>query len=139
MRTVTIRFPILALVGALSLFGCSRGRDPEYERELRAFADAYYVYVGSTRLAPADLNDLKASWGNFPRVREEILAGQFIVEWGASVQQTAAENDKYILGYEAGAPESGGIVLLGGGTVRELTAEEFSRLGRFQHRGQPQE
>src|SRR5262249_17197472 len=114
MRIIPFLLLVSAILGTVSLFGCGgNGPDPEYEKQLRAFAAAYHSHVASRRMAPTELNDLKGFWGTFPRVREDMSAGQFIVVWGASVEQSAAENDKYVLGYEVGTPENGGIVLLG--------------------------
>ncbi|HMF13023.1 MAG TPA: hypothetical protein VKE94_11980 [Gemmataceae bacterium] len=126
---------VLSLV-LLGLTGCGSNRpDPEYVKQLRTFAAAYHGYHESTRMAPGSLDDLKNDWGSFPIVRHDIESGQLVVTWGASLERSAAENDNFLLAYEVDAPQKGGLVLLGGGTVRQVTAEEFARLGQFKPQG----
>jgi hypothetical protein len=136
MRKVSLGFvPILWGV-LLVLFGCGgNGGDPEYVKQLRAFAAAYHGYAESTRMTPTSLDDLKKDWGSFPLVRRDIESGQFVVAWGVSLERSAADNDQYVLGYEVDVPQNGGLVLLGGGTVREVNAEQFAQLGRFKPQG----
>ena len=124
---------ILALSGVLGCAG--RDRDLEYEKQLRAFAAAYHAYYDSTRVSPGSLDDLKKDWATFPQLRADIQSGQFVVYWGVSLEGSAAENDRFVLGYEVDAPQNGGLVLLGGGTVRQVTAEQFAQLGRFKPQG----
>jgi hypothetical protein len=64
-------------------------------------------------------------------VYADIEADRFVVVWGAELEQTATDNDKYVLGYEATVPQEGGLVLLGGGTVRQMSAEEFAKWKPF--------
>jgi hypothetical protein len=126
----------LSSICAALLLGCeSKKVDPEYEQQLRAFAAAYHGFLDSHRVSPTNLGDLKSSWGSFKQVAEDIVSGQFIVVWGAALENTASANDKYALGYEVDVPERGGTVLLGGGTVRYVSAEEFGRLGQFKLQG----
>ena len=135
----TFRFGLAAgiFIALLGLSGCGGGvreSDPEYEKQLRAFSAAYKSFVDSTRLSPSKLDDLKKDWGAFPLVREDIQAGQFIVEWGVELEPTAAEND-LVSQRVRPISENGGLVLLGGGRVRHVTAEEFAQFGRFKPQG----
>jgi hypothetical protein len=124
------------LLVSLTALGCGgKDADPEYMNQLRAFAKAYHSYADSTKMSPATLADLKPDWAAFPRVREDIESDQFVVAWGVSLERSAAENDRYVLGYEVDVPQNGGLVLLGGGTVRQVSAEEFAQLGRFKPQG----
>ena len=136
MRKPWQRFIVTLVLVSFTAFGCgSKDADPEYVNQLRAFANAYHSYAESTKISPTTIADLKPDWANFPRVREDIESGQFIVEWGVSLERSATENDKHVLGYEVDVPQNGGLVLLGGGTVRHITAEEYAQLGRFKPQG----
>src|SRR5262245_32983925 len=120
------RIGVILLCGAglLNLLGCDAGkRDPEYERQLRAFADAYHTYAAQNNTAPAEAGSLYGLRVSFPQVYKDIEAGRFVVVWSAELEQTAPENDKYVLGYEVSVPQEGGLVVLGGGTVRQMSAE----------------
>jgi hypothetical protein len=135
MRSHTLSFLALSLCAAF-LNGCgSDRRDGDFEKQLRSFASAYTQYTESQRVSPSSLEDLKSASASFPLVRDDIQAGLFLVVWGASLEKDARDNDRYVLGYEVDVPERGGIVLLGGGTVRHVSAEEFARLGRFRPQG----
>jgi hypothetical protein len=130
---------VLAIIAIspVLLFGCdSKAQETEYRRELQAFAAAYHTYADSQALSPANLDDLRPYWHTFPQVREDIQAGQFIVFFDVALEKTAEENDRYVLGYEADVPEHGGLVLLGGGSVRRVTPEEFAKLRRFKRQGE---
>jgi hypothetical protein len=128
---------VTAVILALgNIAGCSgRDRNPEYQKQLRAFAAAYHAYYDSTRVSPGSLDDLKKDWATFPQLRSDIQSGLFVVFWGVSLEQSAAENDRFVLGYEVDVPQNGGLVLLGGGTVRQVSADEFAQLGRFKKQG----
>jgi hypothetical protein len=136
MRSICLLLVASCVLGAASLLGCAdRGRDPDYQKELRAFAAAYHQHVARMKTAPTDIKDLKPFWATFPHVRDDIQSGQFVVAWGVELEPTAAENDKYVLGYEVDVPESGGLVVLGGGSIRQVSPEEFATLGRFKLQG----
>jgi hypothetical protein len=140
MRRASFGFVAIFWAVLLAVVGCgSTNADPEYVKQLRAFGAAYHSYAESTRMTPTSLDDLKKDWGNFPLVRGDIQSGQFVVAWGVSLERSSAENDQYVLGYEVDAPQNGGLVLLGGGTVREVTAEQFGQLGRFKPQGKRHE
>lgn len=136
MRGMSSAFITLFLIELLGTFGCGgRGADPEYEKQLKAFAAAYHGYYDSTRATPTSLADLKKDWAAFPRVRSDIESGQFVVVWGVSLERSAVENDNFVLGHEVDVSHNGGLVLLGGGTVRQVTPDEFAQLGRFKSQG----
>jgi hypothetical protein len=129
-RCVGVR--LLCVTALLNLLGCDGGkRDPEYEQQLKALGIAYHSFAAQYRLSPVDVENLQGSRHQFPRVYDDVVAGRFIVAWAAELGQTAAENDQYVLGYEANVPQEGGLVLLGGGTVRHMSPEEFAKLRRF--------
>lgn len=123
---------LLCAAGSLNLLGCAGDKtDPEYQRQLKAFADAYFTYVDQNQAAPPDLQSLYGLRSGFPQVYAEIEAGRIVVIWSAELEQTAADNDKYVLAYEATVPQEGGLVVLGGGTVRHMSAEEFAKWKPF--------
>src|SRR5262245_38252420 len=100
MRRVSWAFVTTSCWILIAIIGCGdRTPDPEYAKQLRAFAAAYHSYAESTRVSPTSLDDLKPHWGEFPLVRADIESGQFVVAWAVAFERTAAENDRYVLGY----------------------------------------
>jgi hypothetical protein len=47
-----------------------------------------------------------------------------VVFWNVDV--TVTDNGKYVLGYEKDVPQSGGLVLMADGSVKHMTASEFT-------------
>ena len=59
---------------------------------------------------------------------KEIEDGEIVVVWNAAMFNNGNEGDKCVLAYEKSAPESGGIVTMGNGSVQRHSAEEFAKL-----------
>ncbi len=77
---------------------------------------------------PASLADLDRHKSMFPRGYEAVKSGEVVVlSWGTPLkgegQVVLAEA---VLAYEKGVPTDGGHVLLSAGTVKKMTAAEFS-------------
>jgi hypothetical protein len=49
------------------------------------------------------------------------------VIWKAALTQSGNENDKLVIGYEKKVPDKDGLVLFGGGSVEELSADNFKK------------
>jgi hypothetical protein len=132
MRPVSFGFVAIFSVVSLAVFGCgSKSADPEYVKQVRAFAAAYHGYAESTRMTPKSLDDLKKDWGSFPLVCGDIQSGQFVVDWGVSLERSAAENDQYVLGYSPADPRARAAitgthcqsVLFAGGGIRGVARD----------------
>ena len=59
---------------------------------------------------------------------KEIEDGEIVMVWNADLFDDANQNDKYVLAYEKSVPESGGVVVMGGGSALRLSAEEFAKM-----------
>jgi hypothetical protein len=99
--------------------------------EIQQFALAYHNYHAAEGVSPARVEDLADSSEAFPNLYEQIRRGEFVVIWDAVLGRDGDENDKYVLGYEKNVPEQGGWVLRGGGSVRQVTPEQFRSLPKI--------
>jgi hypothetical protein len=115
----------LLLLGVVAGCGGSGAKAPKLE--LQKFGIAYHEFAADKGRGPAKLDDLQAKQSGFPTVYKLIQDGEVVVVWNGKLFGDSDENDKHVLGYEKAVPEKGGVVLLGGGTVRDLSAEEFKK------------
>jgi hypothetical protein len=120
--------PMLAAMAvAILLFGC--GKSPELAVE-DGFANSqlqdiwgfYQLHIAETKKPPAKLADVDKYATGFATGYDAVKAGDYVVQWGTSVGETA--NPGAILAYAKAAPADGGLVLLSDGTIKKMTAEE---------------
>jgi hypothetical protein len=85
-----------------------------------------YKYIEYSKLPPPrkpeDFNDFVDS---MPTAIQRVKDGEYVVAWGAG-RSAAPGASGQILVYEKKAPTEGGAVLLRDGTVKQVTAAEFS-------------
>jgi hypothetical protein len=98
---------------------------------MHAFAMAYHEFHAAHDAGPSQLQDLANERESFPNLWQEIVDGRFVVIWNAKLTGDGAENAKYVLAYPKDAEEKGGKVLTAGGTVQELSAEQFRNMPRI--------
>lgn len=120
---------LIALAVLIAVAGCGgatrKSEELKRMQEMHNFALAYHNYYSGRDRAPSKLKDLDAQRNDFPGLYQEIDTGQFVVIWNAKLLGDGDKNDKFLLAYPRGAEEHGGTVVMGGGFVREMTAEEF--------------
>ena len=116
----------LALAAAL---GCARTPQPppppSGAEGLQEMVGVY-KYIEYSKLPlprkPEDFNDFVDS---MPTAFQRVKDGEYVVAWGAG-RSAASGAGGQVLVYEKKAPTEGGAVLLRDGTVKQMTAEEFS-------------
>lgn len=67
---------------------------------------------------------------------DRVRKGRITVLWNSMLLKNGGESDQHLLAYESQAADSGGLVLMGGGSVKVVTAEEFATLPRLPAGGQ---
>jgi hypothetical protein len=132
-----VRGPTFVAVVGISVLlgGCGRKPAPTSElspteiskRDVGYFGLAWINYLGTKKVSPGSMADLEPKRATLGRLPEQIKDGLFIVIWGAGLTEDGRINDLLVIGYEKKVPTDGGIVLFGGGKVKELTAEAFKR------------
>ena len=135
---VLIAFVVLAVLG-IGVAGWISKYNANLNRkllifEIRKFGLLYHEFYAAHGRAPNGLAELKSftpplNSGELhrgERAFDAIRRGQIVIIWSAVFRDDGEENDKYLLGYESTAPEKGGITIRAGGSVREMTAEEFN-------------
>ena len=102
----------------------------------------YFSHESATGKTPASMDELKPYIDESGQeTAERVKKGDYVVAWNAdfnSIRRKAPrgksieELGKYILAYEASAPEKGGWVLTGDfGKPRKMTAKDFKECPKF--------
>jgi hypothetical protein len=131
MRAASVAALVLALLAA----GCGRVKNAadraKKSNDLKQLGLMYHNYLDMNKKGPASADDLKAvtSGPQEQAVVQMVKDGKYVLLWGATIpemQQNPGGSSGTILGYEAGAPSAGGLVLMGDASVRNMTAAEFA-------------
>src|SRR5262249_15435343 len=86
---------------------------------------AYHNYLADMNKGPSRTEDMQKYLQDDPTTYPALLNGQYVVLWGATLQSMTAGTSNTVLGYEADVPTKGGQVLMGDGSVRTMTVQEF--------------
>src|SRR5262245_22355950 len=101
---------------------------PSEERALKELAQDYRAYCAKNRRPPRSLKELKIQGQRDPMAVTMINSGDLVVRWGTPLSATG--ENQAVLAYVKTVPESGGYVLMQDGeTIRNMTAEEFGKVG----------
>src|SRR5262245_24657180 len=127
-----MRLPRNLLVGLLMAVsrvpGCNKkgpGTPEQTQRnlELEQIGELYKLYMDKHKRPPAKATDLKPLALAFQEGYRAVQDGQYVVFWGVDLSNSSKA--KAVLAYEKDVPEQGGLVLLGNGTIKTMTAPEF--------------
>jgi hypothetical protein len=125
-----LRCAILALGFGL-LAGCSSqsgGQAAPELTELQEVNELLHTAGGATGRAPARLADIAPRYQSmYPRAYEAVKSGNVVVLWGVPLKgEGQVGKDEAVVAYEKAVPTEGGYVLLSAGTIKKMTAAEFS-------------
>jgi hypothetical protein len=103
--------------------------------DLKQIGLAYHNFNDKNKKGPANVGELQALSAGDPQTQAVIgLAGPggpYVVIWNIKISDVATTPGGMsgtILGYEAQAPSSGGLVLMVDASVRQVTAAEFAQM-----------
>ena len=133
MRTPRLCQTLLGIT-ALALFpwlpGCG-GPVRKYETELRIYGFAYIAYNDSMRKGPSKVEELGPYMENRQDILDLVRKGDIVLIMGAKIPADFPEGTtNTLLAYLKEVPERGGSVLLGDGSIRVVTKDEFAKLPR---------
>ncbi|HZY90375.1 MAG TPA: hypothetical protein VFE78_36475 [Gemmataceae bacterium] len=121
----------LIVAGLGLLAGCSSrpaGEAPGQALVLQDVNDLLHATAGTTGRVPARLADMTPRVQSlYPRGYEAVKSGAVVVLWGAPLKgEGEAGKDEAVVAYEKAVPADGGYVLLSAGTVKKMSAAEFT-------------
>jgi hypothetical protein len=120
----------LGLAIAAILGGCSEPPlppSPSSDVGLKELAEVYRYRAYMQLPVAQRLTDLSEHWDAMADAYPRIEGGEYVVHWGVGITEGTAGANR-VIAYEKQAPSVGGAVLLGDGTVKQVTAAEFQGL-----------
>ncbi len=133
-----LKIACIAAVGIVvcCVGGCDDGGAADAIRKRRSnlqqLGIAYQGYYQDNKRSAANAAELlgfmELQGEADPQVRDAITSleeGDIVMAWGGRLEDPAT-SAKFVLGFEAGVPSTGGYVVMGDGTVRLMTAKDFS-------------
>ncbi len=127
MRPVCLKF--VGCSALLVLLGCEGAPKPppppSAEEGLKELVGVYRYIEYSKLPLPSKPDDFNDHIDTMPNGLARIKQGDFVVAWGVG-RAVAPGAGNQILVYEKKAATEGGAVLLRDGTVKQMTAAEFS-------------
>ena len=137
MRAVSVAALLLALLGS----GCGRIQNAadraKKSNDLKQLGLMYHTFIDGHRKGPASADELLADQKDpsAKAVAQMVKDGKYVLIWGTTItemQKSPQGSTGTVLGYEANAPAAGGLVLMGDGSVRNMTAAEFAAAPKAQ-------
>jgi hypothetical protein len=128
---------LVLAVAALLAPGCGRIKNAadrsKKSNDLKQLGLMYHSYIDMHRKGPGSVDDLMtmATDPGAQAVVQMVKDGKYVLIWGATIvgmQKNPQGTSGTVLGYETTTPTAGGLVLMGDGSVRNVTAAEFASL-----------
>ena len=131
MKTVTT---LLVLLITATLVGCGDGGEAVLKRRsnLQQLGDAYlrfHTENGKSPKGASELIDFMSGGAEDEKTTDAITAleeGDITMIWTANIYPEESENAKYLLGFEAGVPSTGGYVVMGDSQVKLMTGKDYA-------------
>jgi len=135
---------ILALIAFVVVSTSIEKARRRKENHLKQFALQWHNFYDQHRRSPKSLEEIEGFRTGFeilfPGSRDLsasaklISDGDFIIQWNSVFPTTGESYDNYLLGYEPAIFNKPALVMTAGGSVREMTPEEFHSLRPMEFR-----
>jgi hypothetical protein len=118
-------------IGSIALFallatGCSRVRQAaENTRDTKELSQLGFLYQNHMDINADNLLKIAGSDTRSSQLVQAVKSGKYVILWGTTIPKDGAKASSTILGYEKDVPTAGGLVLMGDGNVKKMTAAEF--------------
>lgn len=142
MNRVPPRWPTAALLVAVValLPGCGRvqqaAQRQQRSNQLKAIGLAYHNCNDDLQRGPANADELRKYLAGFEDAYQAVQSGDIVVFWNARVPADFPQGlGNTVLAHDKGVPANGGLVLMGDGSTRTMTAAEFAAAPRPKQAG----
>ncbi len=137
IKTTTLAILLLCLIATVGCGGDGGAAVLKRRSNLHVIGMGYRAFAESNQRGAADASELSSfisqmdsdSETSESQITDAITSlqeGDVVVTWKAPLTDSP-ENAQYVLAFEAGVPSTGGYVVMADGTVRLMTAKDFSK------------
>jgi hypothetical protein len=123
MKTVLHIFVLCSVVASAAT--AAPGADARTVNDLKQIGLAYYNCIDATNKPPAKAKDLAPYFENDKRILALLEKEDIVFFYNVGIAQMTAGTSNTILAFEKDVPTKGGLVLMGDGSVKKVSAVEF--------------
>jgi hypothetical protein len=96
--------------------------------QMKQLALAYHNFWSTNgNRGPTKPEDLAPFYEKQADITALLTSGEVVVYMGATIQSMVNGSSNTVLGYEKDVPKSGGLVMMGDGSVKKMSADEFAK------------
>jgi hypothetical protein len=120
----------LRIAAAFVLFAPAAGAAPSDARttnDLRQIGLAYQNLFAVDGKAPAKAEDLAPYFDNNKRLLDLLKNEDVVFFYNVTPLQMTSGSSNTVLAYVKDVPDKGGLVLMGDGSVKKMSADEFKK------------
>jgi hypothetical protein len=103
------------------------GANARTTNDLKQIGLAYHNCVDATGKAPAKAEDLAPFLCNNKRMVDLLKNEDIVFFFGVGIAQMTSGTSNTVLAYDKDVPDKGGLVLMGDGSVKKMSAEDFKK------------
>jgi hypothetical protein len=122
--------PTRCIAAVFMLFAPAAGAAPSDARttnDLRQIGLAYHNHVDAANKAPAKAEDLGPYLDNNKRLLDLLKNEDVVFFYNVTPTQMTSGTSNTVLAYVKDVPDKGGLVLMGDGSVKKMSADEFKK------------
>ncbi|HZY84441.1 MAG TPA: DUF1559 domain-containing protein [Gemmataceae bacterium] len=98
------------------------------ENEMKQIALAYHSFWSANgNRGPAKVEELAPYYENSVNITALLTSGEVVVYPGATIRSMINGSSNTVLGYEKDVPTKGGLVMMGDGSVKKMSADAFAK------------
>ncbi len=101
--------------------------DARTTNDLRQIGLAYQNLVASENKGPAKAKDLAPYFDNNKRLLDLLENEDIVFFYNVTPTQMTSGTSNTVLAYVKDVPDKGGLVLMGDGSVKKMSADEFKK------------
>lgn len=118
---------LVMLAVAVGFVQAQVGNERETANTLKQIGLAYHNHCDTTGKAPTKAEDLAPYLDNNKKLVDTIKSGQIVFIFDVAIRDMKAGTSNTVLAYQKDTATKGGQVLMGDGSVKKMTAEEFKK------------